>query len=322
MFVGNGHALRLHDLMSSLSPLLRRGLLVHILTKIFIVLVSLLAIAMVPLVATYTTNENSYRAKFRAADDQQRVAMIRAGEAETALFAQRVQMQNEIDSRDGTIGALRSDHATTRSTIESMQAQIGRLESQLSQSNANLQALSSASEVNSSLKERFVTENYTLRENIIDAERMIMEMEDLLEDARLESQGAIRAERKAQEERHDMEEQLDSIQSKLTAYVSKFGELEALAAVETGIAPDRALSSTVLTVSRDNDDVLVEINAGSRDGVQDGWIMTVGNDGTFLGRLQIEQVDINRSIGRVTLEDPSRGLVVPGSSAYAVKGRN
>ena len=277
---------------------------------------------MVPLVATYTTNENSYRAKFRAADDQQRVAMIRAGEAETALFAQRVQMQNEIDSRDGTIGALRSDHATTRSTIESMQAQIGRLESQLSQSNANLQALSSASEVNSSLKERFVTENYTLRENIIDAERMIMEMEDLLEDARLESQGAIRAERKAQEERHDMEEQLDSIQSKLTAYVSKFGELEALAAVETGIAPDRALSSTVLTVSRDNDDVLVEINAGSRDGVQDGWIMTVGNDGTFLGRLQIEQVDINRSIGRVTLEDPSRGLVVPGSSAYAVKGRN
>jgi len=308
--------------MSSLSPLLRRGLLVHILTKIFIVLVSLLAIAMVPLVATYTTNENSYRAKFRAADDQQRVAMIRAGEAETALFAQRVQMQNEIDSRDGTIGALRSDHATTRSTIESMQAQIGRLESQLSQSNANLQALSSASEVNSSLKERFVTENYTLRENIIDAERMIMEMEDLLEDARLESQGAIRAERKAQEERHDMEEQLDSIQSKLTAYVSKFGELEALAAVETGIAPDRALSSTVLTVSRDNDDVLVEINAGSRDGVQDGWIMTVGNDGTFLGRLQIEQVDINRSIGRVTLEDPSRGLVVPGSSAYAVKGRN
>jgi hypothetical protein len=32
---------------------------VHILTKIFIVLITLLAVAMVPLVATYTTNENS-----------------------------------------------------------------------------------------------------------------------------------------------------------------------------------------------------------------------------------------------------------------------
>jgi len=303
-------------------PLFKRGLLVHILTKIFIVLVTLLAVAMVPLVATYTTNENSYRAKYRAANDQQRVALIRAGDAETALFAQRVQMQNEIDARDATIGSLRSDHATTRASLESFRAQIGRLESQLSQSNANLQALSSSSEVNSKLKERFVVENYTLRENIIDAERMIMEMEDLLEDTRLEAQGALRAERKAQEERHDLEEQLDAMRSRLIAYISKFGELETVATIDTGLAPDRTLASTVLTVSRANDDVLVEINAGSRDGVQKGWIMTVGQDGTFLGRLQVEQVDINRSIGRVTLEDPSRGLVVPGSSVYAVKGRN
>jgi hypothetical protein len=308
--------------MSPLVPLFKRGLLVHILTKIFIVLVTLLAVAMVPLVATYTTNENSYRAKYRAADDQQRVALIRAGDAETALFAQRVQMQNEIDARDATIGSLRSDQATTRASLESFRAQIGRLESQLSQSNANLQALSSSSEVNSKLKERFVVENYTLRENIIDAERMIMEMEDLLEDTRLEAQGALRAERKAQEERHDLEEQLDAMRSRLIAYISKFGELETVATIDTGLAPDRTLASTVLTVSRANDDVLVEINAGSRDGVQKGWIMTVGQDGTFLGRLQVEQVDINRSIGRVTLEDPSRGLVVPGSSVYAVKGRN
>jgi len=308
--------------MSPLGLLFFRGSLVHILTKIFIVLVTLLAVAMVPLVATYTTNENSYRAKFRAADDQQRVAMIRAGDAETALFAQRVQMQNDIDSRDAIIGSLRGDQASTRASLESLRAQIGRLESQLVQSNANLQALSSASEVNSELKQRFVVENYTLRDNIIDAERMIMEMEDLLEDKRLEAQGALRAEQKAQEERHEMEKQLDSMRSRLTAYISKFGELETVAIVDHGMAPDRTLSSTVLTVSRNNDDVLVEINAGSRDGVQKGWIMTVGQDGTFLGRLQVEQVDINRSIGRVTLEDPSRGLVVPGSSVYAVKGRN
>ncbi len=277
---------------------------------------------MVPLVATYTTNENSYRAKFRAADDQQRVAMIRAGDAETALFAQRVQMQNEIDSRDATIGTLRTEQSNLRSSRESLQAQIGRIEAQLAQSNANLQALSSASEVNSALKERFVTENYTLRDNIIDAERMIMDMEDVLEDTRLEQQGALRAERKAQEERHDMEEQLDAMRVQLQAYESKYGKLETVVTVDMGIAPDKTVSSTVLTVSRTNDDVLVEINAGSRDGVQKGWIMTVGQDGTFLGRLQVEQVDINRSIGRVTLEDPSRGLVVPGSSVYAVKGRN
>ena len=294
----------------------------HILTKIFIVLVTLLAVAIVPLVATYTTNENTYRSKFRSADDQQRVAMIRASDAETALFSQRVQMQNEIDTRDANIGKLIGEQSNTRSSLSSLKAQIGRLQANLSQSNANLQALSSASEVNSELKQRFVVENYTLRQNVIDAERMIMDMEDTLEDTRMEAQGAMRAEQKAIEERHEMEKEIDTIRSKLASYVSKFGELEALATVITGTAPDRSLSSTVLTVSRDGGEVLVEINSGSRDGVQEGWIMTVGQNGTFLGRLQIEEVDINRSIGRISLEDPSRGLVMPGSSVYAVKGRN
>ena len=294
----------------------------HILTKIFIVLVTLLAVAIVPLVATYTTNENSYRAMFNDADDQRRVSMIRATEAEQSLVAQRGQMQQEIDAREATISAQRVEQANVRAEVESLQLQIGRLEARLAQSNANLQALSSASEVNSELKQRFVDENYDLRKNAIDSERMVMEMEDQLEQARYQSEEAERAKRKEIEERHNMEKQLDALQAKLDAYITKFGELEAFTVVDAGVAPDRTLTSVVLTVSRDFDDVLVEINVGSRDGVRKGWIMTVGNNGTFLGRLQIEQVDINRSVGRVTLEDASRGLVVPGSSVFAVKGRN
>lgn len=294
----------------------------HILTKIFIVLVTLLAVAIVPLVATYTTNENSFRAMYNTADDQRRVSMTRATESEQALVAQRGQMQQEIDARESTISAQRTEQANVRANVESLNAQIGRLEARLAQSSANLQALSSASEVNSELKQRFVNENYDLRKEAIDSERMVMEMEDQLEQSRYQSEEADRAKRKAIEERHNMEKQLDVLQARLDAYITKFGELEAFTIVDAGVAPDRTLSSVVLTVSRDFDDVLVEINVGSRDGVRKGWIMTVGSNGTFLGRLQIEQVDINRSVGRVTLEDASRGLVVPGSTVFAVKGRN
>jgi cell shape-determining protein MreC len=151
---------------------------------------------------------------------------------------------------------------------------------------------------------------------------MVMEMEDQLEEARYQSEEAERAKRKAKEERHNMEKQLDALQVKLDEYISKFGKLTTISIVASGVAPDRTLSSTILTVSRDFNDVLVEINVGTRDGVRKGWIMTIGNNGTFLGRLQIERVDINRSVGRVSLEDASRGLVVPGSTVFAVKGRN
>jgi cell shape-determining protein MreC len=149
-----------------------------------------------------------------------------------------------------------------------------------------------------------------------------MEMEDQLEDAQFASRESTKGKEKAEEERHNVEKQLDALQATLDSYFSKHGSLAATSVVDSGIAPDRALTSTVITVSRINDDVLVEIGVGSRDGVKKDWIMTVGKDGTFLGRLQVEKVDINRSIGRVTLEDSSRGLVVPGATVSAVQGRN
>tara|TARA_B100000959_G_scaffold287030_1_gene368759 strand:- start:2937 stop:3824 length:888 start_codon:yes stop_codon:yes gene_type:complete len=295
---------------------------VHILTKIFIVLVTLLAVGMVPLVATYTTNENSYRAKFKALDDQQQAVMIRAQDAETTLMSQRAEMGAEIENGKAKIGTLLAEQSRIRTTTESLQSKIDILTAQLGQKEASLNALTTASEVNSELKQRFVDENYDLRDRLVVLQTQINGIEDVLEDKKLEADGAIRAERKAQEERKQIEDQLDKMRAILNVYKSEYGELDTVAKVNTGIAPDRALSSTVLTVSRDSDDVLVEINAGSRDGVKEGWIMTVGQDGIFLGRLQIVQVDINRSVGKVTLEDPKQGLVAPGSSVYAVKGRN
>ena len=294
----------------------------HILTKIFIVLVTLLAVAMVPLVATYATNENSYKAMYRASNDQQLLAQSRATDAEQALISQQLQLQQDIDAREATIGSLRSSQSSTRASIESMNDQIRTLKSQLDQSNANLQALSTASQVNSELKERFVKENYELREKLIKGTRQVMEMEDTLEQIQYEADEAERAKRKATEERRLMETQLIDLSDKYDAFVAKYGELEVVAAVETGVAPNKTLTGTVLQVSRADENVLVEINVGSRDGVQEGWVMTVGDDGTFLGRLLIREVDINRSVGRVTLEDASRGEVVVGSTVYSVKGRN
>jgi len=277
---------------------------------------------MVPLVATYTSNENSYKSMYRASNDQQLLAQSRASDAEQALISQQLQMQQDIDAREATIGSLRSSQSSTRASIESMNDQIRTLKSQLDQSNANLQALSTASQVNSELKERFVKENYDLREKLIKGTRQVMEMEDTLEQIQYEADEAERAKRKATEERRLMETQLIDLSDKYDAFVAKYGELEVVAAVETGVAPNKTLTGVVLQVSRADENVLVEINVGSRDGVQEGWVMTVGDDGTFLGRLLIHEVDINRSVGRVTLEDASRGEVVVGSTVYSVKGRN
>ena len=70
---------------------------------------------------------------------------------------------------------------------------------------------------------------------------------------------------------------------------------------------------------RNADQVLAEIDAGSRDGVKVGWNMTIGSGGQFVASLRIIEVDINRATGIVTLESGRNGLVEIGhrASAYA-----
>jgi archaellum component FlaC len=295
---------------------------VHILTKIFIVLVTLAAVAMVPLVAVYTVNDDSWRAKYQKSENERRLVSTQLAEAQQALIAERAQMQQEIDGRDVIVNRLQREQSDARTRAETIQSQAGQLRAELAQCNANMQALAAASDVNSRIKERFVTENYDLRDRIVDAEQAVMEIEDKLRQVRSEYETASAAERKAREERHRLQKELASLQTTIDTYVARYGEIDAVADSGAGVAPDRTLTATILAVAREGGAVLAEINAGSRDGIQEDWIMTIGQDGTFLGRFQVEEVDINRSIGRVTLESEGRGLVSPGATAYAIKGRD
>ena len=299
-----------------------RGSLVHILTKIFIVLVTLLAVAIVPLVATFVVNEDTYKARWENTKVELLVTSTRASDANKALVTERAILQQELDARTSTIAGLTTELAHINTTLETLHADRGQLQASLAQKEANMLALTSANEVNSKIKERFVDENYDLRDEASKAKQWVMEIEDELEEARQEYQVAEAAKRKAQEDRRRIASELALLQELVNGYVALHGELEPVTGAVEGIAPDRTLVATVLAVSRDDNEVLVEINVGSRDGVKKGWIMAVGDGNSFFGRLEVAQVDVNRSIGRISLESPERGLVVPGAKAFATKGRN
>ena len=299
-----------------------RGSLVHILTKIFIVLVTLLAVAIVPLVATFVVNEDTYKARWENTKVELLVTSTRASDANKALVTERAILQQELDARTSTIASLITKLAHIKTTLETLHADRGQLQASLAQKEANMLALTSANEVNSKIKERFVGENYDLREETSKAKQWVMEIEDELEEARQEYQVAEAAKRKAQEDRRRIASELALLQELVNGYVALHGELEPVTGAVEGIAPDRTLVATVLAVSRNDNEVLAEINVGSRDGVKKGWIMAVGDGNSFFGRLEVAQVDVNRSIGRISLESPDRGLVVPGAKAFATKGRN
>ena len=99
----------------------------HILTKIFIVLVTLLAVAVVPLVATFVVNEDTYKARWENTKAELLVTSTRASDADKALVTERAILQQELDARASSIAGLTTELAHIKTTLETLHADRGQL---------------------------------------------------------------------------------------------------------------------------------------------------------------------------------------------------
>jgi hypothetical protein len=175
---------------------------------------------------------------------------------------------------------------------------------------AELAKLATGVQTGSALTTSLVEELRVLRSDALAAERQAVELDEALRDVSSQLDVAIAARRALQEELQRVTNERAELMGKVSEYVARFGVLTE-EPVAVSIMPDRTLTTTVLSVRRTADQTLVEIAAGSRDGIKEGWTMTIGRGATFLGNLRIISVDINRATGVVMLED-SRGLVDVG----------
>jgi hypothetical protein len=299
-------------------------LTVHVLTKIFIVLVSLLAVLLVPLVVVYAQNEETFKAKYDQAVAQKNAAELAL---KNAMEDHALQQQGD----QARIQDLANENSTIAKQLAEKDVTIRRLESELAVAKSmqgeirkELGILASTSEANQQLTESLVDELRSLRETALASERQIVELDEALRDVTSQLSVAVAARRALEEELQAMRDANAALLEKTGAYIARYGELDSdtvAIGARSGIRPDIDLDATVISVRRAGDgQVLVEIDAGSRDGVKEGWRMTLGRGGTFVGNLQIVAVDINHATGVVTLENEDRGLVRVGDRAFARKG--
>jgi len=296
---------------------------VHVLTKIFIVLVSLLAVLLVPLVVVYAHNENSFKQRWQDAQSE-------ANTNRATLDATKQSALRDLSTKDQQIERQNAEIASLRERREQLEAQVRKLEADVASANANqsgiraeLSTLASSVVSSQSLIEGLVTDSGSLRKAALDAEKRLVELDETYRDTVAQLEVAVAARRALQEELQRLSDEhaltLDTL-SKIYAIMPDL-DSRIRSGANTARIPDKTLAATVLNVQRSNDQVLVEINAGSRDGVKEGWQMTVSRSGTFIGNLTIINVDIDRSVGRLTLESNDRGRVAPGDIANAFAGR-
>ena len=298
----------------------------HLLTKLFIVLVSLLAVMIVPLVAVNAVNEESFRSAWQNAEQAKDAAMeelaaeqrIRMAEASRAsleakeMEMRQTQLQQTNDERVAEVRRLEGQLTDARAGQEDIRARIGMMaETYKAQQN---------------LSETLVAELRSLRTRAVNAERQSVELEEELGIVRSQLEVAEAARRALQEEVMQLNDEKDESLDTIARYVAYIGELPSARAGATGssrLPADRNLHATIINVRRSKDaPAIAEINAGERDGVQVGWVMTIADGSKFLGNLRINRVDVNRATGVIELEDQqNRGTVRSGNRAIARKGQ-
>ena len=296
----------------------------HVLTKIFIVLVSLLAILLVPLVVAYAANEDTYRARWQDVEGQLQAERQLRSSAERAHSAQQTELESQVAEKRSEIRSLNRENDDLRSQIRRVQSDLTQVRAEKAAVEANIATFSSALDGNQEMNRTLLAELSSLRQQAIEDAETVVELDEALRDVSSQLEVADAARRALQEEIQRMQDDEAALTEQLGRYIAQFGDLgdaEDVRVADRAVAPTRNLQAQVLNVRRTEEQTLVEINVGSRDGVEEDWSMIVGSGRDFIGNLRIIEVDISTSVGVLTLEDPdSRGRVEVGHTVYARRG--
>lgn len=285
------------------------------LTKAFVVLASILSVVLVALFASYVATTEDLRGdldQMRAQHDAAR-AQVRSTGAELTAAEQRFveQMNN-----------LRNERQTLAGEIDRLQAELARVESELAEEQARLAEfeasvarLSAAGTQNARLLEQVNNELQRRRDEAVARQRQIIEYSDRIAELESESATQIREVRRLRQDKVAMQETMREMQDRWSRVPEGIRIQVTSAQADRRLVdpPDHPIIGQVTRVMGSDDELLVQVDVGDRDGVVRHLPFMVYRGNEFIGMLQIEQVDTAASVGRMTL---TRHEVRTGDRVY------
>jgi len=309
---------------------------VHIITKIFVVLVSLLAVAIVPLAVVQSQHQAVLKQQVQDRDASLS-GLRRDLDAERALRSKTEnELQMQVRDLDGEKSRLVADVAQRDARVKGLEAEIAQMRIAQATIQQQVAVLAETDRTKTDLTKALNDELEKIRGRLADAEKIRIDLEQRVTKADADLEVAQSAVRDLKEQMAALEELKATADQRLSQYEGRYGRLADAstgapgAPASAGVLPgstaaatfvDKDLVARVVNVRRSPEAVYAEIDAGSRDGVREGWVMTISDGDRFIGRLRISTVDPNRAVGTVELEEPSeRGPVKAGQRVVARKG--
>lgn len=267
----------------------------HILTKVFVLVASLLSVLMAALTITYSVSADRITRDYDVLES-------RVTAAQNALTAQADQHGRAIDDLRGEASNLRNELASRDATIREIQAErnaliidLRRAQEEAASATGQLAQFGVTTETQTRLIESYKDEVALLRDNELRNREQKLDLEDKLADLQSQVQVFQQSQRALQEQLVEAQNELTRARGGVVSDTSRSG-----IPFEASGPTVRGEVEQVRTDPRTGD-VIVHVNLGSNDRMAENVKLYVDRNGReYIGELVLDTVDLNHAIGRMT----------------------
>lgn len=289
-----------------------------ILTKIFVVLVTVLSVLLVALIVPFVANTENLRGQLGqanqrivAAEDKARDYQVEINAAQEAVSAQISELRNKNQKLESMVNTLQSDLATARADKQSETAKLAQLD-------ASVSLLAAAEDTNSKLLADLQTELTQRRDAVVQLGQQRIELSDRVNQLQGDNEALTRSVRRTREQATALEQALAQLNQKIESLPDNvrilFSGETRTASTQEGSEPDFVIRGQITKVSTVEGTTFVQINVGQNDKVEPNMKFYVHTaDNKYVGTIVISAVDTDASAGRVVL---ASGKITEGDQVF------
>lgn len=290
------------------------------LTKVFVVLVTVLSVAAMGLMVSFAANTSNYKQQFDDAAGQLKTAEARARDKQGELDLLKDRLDQTQGDLTATITQLKADNGKLADDLAENALRIQSLQSSLDKTQADGSRLTSLNEQQLIMRKAAEDELSDRRRKMADQSRQLVELADRLAELQSERDAQERIARRFAERNTSLEEEVRDLSKIIEsvppeALVRTHVTTQAVA-LASPVWLDPSVEGKITRARQVGEDYYVELNVGSNDHVTPGAWFMIHRGQQYLGDLVIETVDVHASAGRMRL-GASSGAVKAGDRAFS-----
>ncbi len=287
-----------------------------ILTKTFVVLVTICSIVLVALVVPFVATQDDLTRQLQDAKNAHLAAEKAAAMLESELTVARSGNSATIQSLNQTIASLNAQIETEKAARVLAQADAQAAKANMIELKADFTGLNGAMQEQVKTNQLLTTQLTKAQETIQTQGTRILQLADALDAETSQVQTLTRNVRRLNESMVDVRDQLETAQAQLALVPAEVRQ-QYIEGDQVVVAsgPTEPVVGQIVAVDDQGDGViLVQVNVGESDGIKQGMKFLVHQGSEFKGTLIISNVDRRESVGRMELVKVSP---VKGDAVYA-----